>query len=360
MHHQVNFWRRTASGEFNDDYARFTDYVGRAHTSQGADARIFIPERYVIGMIGFVQHNIISALNQELHEIDPDLQARATKAWSGLLVVLLEMLTRAYHKDHQSESFYNPEEIDDQLMFDLSTETYERSLGMARSIKTEIVTVGRVEEIPDGERKIIQVDDLSIGVFHHKGAWYALHNSCLHRGGPVCTGPLEDDTITCPWHGYQYNLPDGKLLLDQSAKLPMYIVEIVDGVVQVVVPVLERDPFEFSLTFEEEAQLSTPVELQENEFLVDELKPGQVKLLKLDDQQIAIYNVAGEYYATQDECTHAGGPLSDGELKGKQIICPWHSSCFDVSDGSVECGPATEALKTYKVIVSGKSARVEV
>jgi nitrite reductase/ring-hydroxylating ferredoxin subunit/hemoglobin-like flavoprotein len=359
MHHQVNFWRRTASGDFSEDYARFTDYVGRAHTSQGADSRIFIPERYVIGMIGFVQRNILAALNEELHEIDPDLEARATKAWSSLLVVLLEMLSRAYSQDHQSENFSHPEEIDDQLMMDLSTETYERSLGMARSIQSKIVTVGRVEDIPEGERKIIQVDDLSIGVFHHNGEWYALHNSCLHRGGPVCAGTLEEDTITCPWHGYQYNLPDGKLLLDQSATLPMYAVEIVDGVVQVIVPVLERDHFELSLTFDAEPQQQTAVTLQENEFLVAELQPGQVKLLYLEGKRIAVYNVAGEYYATQDECTHADGPLSDGELKDTQVICPWHASCFDVRDGAVTCGPAEEGLKTYRVIVSGEIGRVE-
>jgi nitrite reductase/ring-hydroxylating ferredoxin subunit len=301
----------------------------------------------------------LAALNEELHEIDPDLEARATKAWSSLLVVLLEMLSRAYSQDHQSENFSHPEEIDDQLMMDLSTETYERSLGMARSIQSKIVTVGRVEDIPEGERKIIQVDDLSIGVFHHNGEWYALHNSCLHRGGPVCAGTLEEDTITCPWHGYQYNLPDGKLLLDQSATLPMYAVEIVDGVVQVIVPVLERDHFEFSLTFDAEPQQQTAVTLQENEFLVAELQPGQVKLLYLEGKRIAVYNVAGEYYATQDECTHADGPLSDGELKDTQVICPWHASCFDVRDGAVTCGPAEEGLKTYRVIVSGEIGRVE-
>ena len=132
MQHQVSFWRRTASAEFNEDYARFTDYVGRAHTSQGADPKIFIPARYVIGMIGFVQHNILAALNAELHEIDPDLETRAARAWSSLLIVLLEMLSRAYSQEHQDEAFTMPGEIDQQALMDLSTETYERALGMAR------------------------------------------------------------------------------------------------------------------------------------------------------------------------------------------------------------------------------------
>jgi len=300
IQHQVGFWRRTASAEFDEDYARFTDYVGRAHTSQGVDPKIFIPERYVIGMIGFVQRTILSALNAELHEIDPDLEVRAAKAWSNLLTVLLQMLARAYSQDHQAEKFAEPEDIDNQAMMDLSTETYERSLGMARSIQTKTVIVGPVGEIPEGERRIIQVDDLSIGVFHHKGEWYALHNSCLHRGGPVCEGPLEGDTITCPWHGYQYNLPDGLLLLDQSASLPMYPVEIVDGVVQVHITFLMRDPFEFSLDFDEGALPQTRDQrLKDNEFLTSELKPGHVKLLQVSGKRIAVHNVDGEYYAAE-------------------------------------------------------------
>jgi nitrite reductase/ring-hydroxylating ferredoxin subunit len=230
---------------------------------------------------------------------------------------------------------------------------------MARSIQTKTVVVGRVEDIPEGERKIIEVDDLSIGVFHHNEEWYALQNSCLHRGGPVCAGPLEGETLTCPWHGYQYNLSDGKLLLDQSATLPMYPVKVIDGVVQVSVPFLMRDPFEFSLDFGDEHQLPATQNLKENEFLVSELEPGQIKLVQLEGKRVAVYNLDGEFYATQDECTHVDGPLSQGELKGDQVICPWHASCFNVKDGSVECGPAEEPLKTYRVIVSGEIARVE-
>src|SRR5262249_27717401 len=46
MAHQASFWRRTAAGVYDEDYARFVDYVGRAHTSQGADPKIYIPERF--------------------------------------------------------------------------------------------------------------------------------------------------------------------------------------------------------------------------------------------------------------------------------------------------------------------------
>ncbi|OGO32903.1 MAG: hypothetical protein A2Z16_11810 [Chloroflexi bacterium RBG_16_54_18] len=99
--------------------------------------------------------------------------------------------------------------------------------------------------------------------------------------------------------------------------------------------------------------------LKENEFRASELKPGQAKLLFLKGEPVAVYNVDGEFYATQDACTHAGGPLSEGELEGKLIVCPWHSSCFDVTNGQVMCGPADEPVKTFRVILEGETGRVE-
>src|SRR3990172_3459665 len=101
MHHLTNFWRRTASGVFDDDYASYVDYVGRVHTSRGADPKIYIPERYVIGQVGFVQHAVSEALRAELHDIDAEFEARASKAWHLLLMVILEMLSRAY--SHQPQ-----------------------------------------------------------------------------------------------------------------------------------------------------------------------------------------------------------------------------------------------------------------
>ena len=139
----------------------------------------------------------------------------------------------------------------------------------------------------------------------------------------------------------------------------MYPVEIVDGIVVVKVPILVREPFDFSLEFEgAETQTSVP-HLKENEFLVSELAAGQVKLVHLDGARVAVYNVDGQFYATQDECTHVDGPLSEGELEGAQIICPWHASCFDVRNGKATCGPAEEPLKTYRVTVTGDIGRVE-
>ncbi|MBI4670258.1 MAG: Rieske (2Fe-2S) protein [Chloroflexi bacterium] len=92
--------------------------------------------------------------------------------------------------------------------------------------KTKIVTIARADDIQEGERKIVNVDGISIGMFHHNGNWYALRNSCLHRGGPVCTGKLEGDTLTCPWHGFQYDVRDGHLIVDPKSRLDTFKVRL--------------------------------------------------------------------------------------------------------------------------------------
>ncbi|MCG8603441.1 Rieske 2Fe-2S domain-containing protein [bacterium] len=65
----------------------------------------------------------------------------------------------------------------------------------------------------------------------------------------------------------------------------------------------------------------------------DELKPGECKVVEAKDRQIAIHNVDGAYYATDNVCGHKGGPLGDGDLDGKIVTCPWHGWEYDVTTG---------------------------
>ena len=57
-----------------------------------------------------------------------------------------------------------------------------------------------------------------------------------------------------------------------------------------------------------------------------DLAPGDMKLVNLDGEEIAIANVDGEYFAFNNTCPHAGGPLAEGELEGDIVTCPWHST----------------------------------
>jgi nitrite reductase/ring-hydroxylating ferredoxin subunit/hemoglobin-like flavoprotein len=367
MHHLTNFWRRTASGVYDDDYARFVDYVGRAHTHRGADPKIYIPERYVIGQVGLVQHIISEALHRELSGIDPELEVRASRAWNLLMMVILEMLARAYSDEDVVEGESDRTPVDADTVHQLAVQIYERNLGMYRSVEYIEVNVGRLEQIAEGERQIVEVQGVSIGIFHHKGRWYALRNSCLHRGGPVCAGPLKGDALVCPWHGYQYNVTNGELLLDPSAHLETYPVEVRDGDLFLRFPLVTMDSELVALEPESSVSSQLPTEqeateariLEENEFLLADIQPGQIGLVTVDDEDVAVYNVGGSYYATHNNCTHAEGPLNEGELEGYGIVCPWHDSCFDIRDGSVLRGPAKEPVRTYRVVVEGSVGRVE-
>ena len=95
--------------------------------------------------------------------------------------------------------------------------------------------------------------------------------------------------------------------------------------------------------------------LKDNQFLVAAVPPGSALLVG----DAALFNVGGSFCATQAKCTHRGGPLNEGKLEGSTVTCPWHGSQFNVCTGTVQRGPATEPLKTYRVIVEGELGRVE-
>ncbi len=361
MSHLTNFWRRTVYGPYDDDYARYIDYVGRAHTKRGADPNIDIAEHYVVGQVGFMQHAIGEALSKELHEIDSDWEVRALKAWDLLMMVILQLLVRVYKEDSEIEPTFPEQQVNPQKVTELAVGAYERGVGMHRLQEIQqTFFAGAENDIPLGERKIIKLMGQSVGIFHHSSGWYAIQNKCLHAGGPVAEGRFRGDVLICPWHGFQYNLPTGALINDPSAKLEMYPVEIVDGQVFVSLPVVATHESHLAEpAVQVEPRLNTERALAKNEFRLSELKPGEMGVVEVNGESAVIFNMQGKYYALDDYCPHAGAPLSEGALEGETVICPWHGSCFDVATGDVQCGPAKEGVKVYSVHVDGDIGRVE-
>ncbi len=84
---------------------------------------------------------------------------------------------------------------------------------------------------------------------------------------------------------------------------------------------------------------------------VDDVKPGEMTVIELDGHLICLANIAGQFYAVEDDCTHVGGPLDEGELDGAVLTCPWHLAQFNICTGRVLRGPARTDLPTYGVHV---------
>src|SRR5215472_5399016 len=90
-----------------------------------------------------------------------------------------------------------------------------------------------------------------------------------------------------------------------------------------------------------------------------DLTEGEVLGVEIEGRSIALYDVEGGVFATDNICTHAYARLSDGWLDGELIECPLHAARFDVRTGKVLDPPATEDLKTYPVRVTDDEIQVK-
>ena len=84
---------------------------------------------------------------------------------------------------------------------------------------------------------------------------------------------------------------------------------------------------------------------------VDDVPEGDVIGVKVAGRDIALYEVDGGIYATDNVCTHGHARMSDGFLEGSEIECPLHQGRFDVCSGQALCAPLTENIRTYPVKV---------
>ncbi len=76
-------------------------------------------------------------------------------------------------------------------------------------------------------------------------------------------------------------------------------------------------------------------------------------------KSLALYQVEGEIYATDNICTHGNARLCDGFLEGHEIECPLHQGKFDIRNGKAMCAPLTEDVRTYPVRIEGSRVFVD-
>jgi len=85
------------------------------------------------------------------------------------------------------------------------------------------------------------------------------------------------------------------------------------------------------------------------------LADGEHVVVDVDGEDVAVFNIGGEFYAIADVCTHDGAEIASGELDGDEIVCPRHGARFCVKTGQVKCAPAYEDVATFPVqVVDGR------
>jgi len=90
-----------------------------------------------------------------------------------------------------------------------------------------------------------------------------------------------------------------------------------------------------------------------------EIPPGSARCIEVEGRKIALFNVEGRFFAMDDTCTHRGGPLSQGAVKGHVVTCPWHGAQYDLETGNVLRPPAPRGVASYRVVVEGDQIKLD-
>ena len=91
---------------------------------------------------------------------------------------------------------------------------------------SSFIKVANTSDLKPGESKVVEVDGEQVALFNVDGEFFAISNTCLHRGGPLGEGFLEGDAVTCPWHGWKYNVKTGANLMIPNQKVESYQIKI--------------------------------------------------------------------------------------------------------------------------------------
>jgi nitrite reductase/ring-hydroxylating ferredoxin subunit len=91
------------------------------------------------------------------------------------------------------------------------------------------VKIARVEEIPEGTGKQIDVDGKSIALFNIGNCFYAIEAWCFHMGAPLADSDIRGTRIVCPWHRWEFDLTTGCYTRDRNKRLDCYPVKVEDG-----------------------------------------------------------------------------------------------------------------------------------
>ena len=100
-------------------------------------------------------------------------------------------------------------------------------------LSDSFVTVGNIADFVTGQGKMVVVNGRHVALFRLGDAFHAIDNLCLHRGGPLCDGQIDNDVVTCPWHAWRFKLCDGTWCDNPKLKIGSYPVRVEGDEIQV-------------------------------------------------------------------------------------------------------------------------------
>jgi nitrite reductase/ring-hydroxylating ferredoxin subunit len=100
------------------------------------------------------------------------------------------------------------------------------------------------------------------------------------------------------------------------------------------------------------------MDLNQTKLRVSDVPTNSARRVSIGNRCIAVYNLNGEFFATDDTCTHARASLSEGQISGDEIICPLHFATFNIKTGQCTGGPAIDDLRSYPVLQMGDEIQI--
>lgn len=88
------------------------------------------------------------------------------------------------------------------------------------------VKAAKTGDLRPGDGKVVEIGGKSLALFNVEGRFYCIDSTCVHRGGPIGEGFLDGTIVTCPWHGWQFDLTDGCGKTNPASRIGTYEVKV--------------------------------------------------------------------------------------------------------------------------------------
>ena len=98
------------------------------------------------------------------------------------------------------------------------------------------VPVGKVGDVMLGAGRVVDAGGQTLALFNVEGTYYAIDNSCVHRGGPLGDGDLDGAVVACPWHGWRWDVTTGANANNPTIRVPCFPVTVERGEIFVELP----------------------------------------------------------------------------------------------------------------------------